>query len=92
MGIGITSTVSLISLDASWAQIKAAAFSGEYAEELNSDGLILVSSPVYSWISRYVFGFEALASFTNVPQDEVEYGHILLLADNHMREAMKKAD
>jgi Dolichyl-phosphate-mannose-protein mannosyltransferase len=90
-GIGITSTVSLISLDASWAQIKAAAFSGGYVEERNADSLMLVSSPVYSWIHRYVFGFQALASFNNVPQDEVEYSHILLLADNHMRAAMKKA-
>jgi 4-amino-4-deoxy-L-arabinose transferase-like glycosyltransferase len=90
-GIGIIATTFLIPIDASWAQIQAAAFAGTYIEERKGDNLTLVSSPVYSWISYYVFdNYQALKSFTNVPQGEVVYDNVLILADNHMRTSMKK--
>jgi hypothetical protein len=91
-GIGITATTFLVPIDASWAQIQAAAFAGTYIEERKADNLTLVASPVYSWISYYVFdNYQTLKSFTNVPQgDDVVYDNVLVLADNHMRTTMKK--
>jgi Dolichyl-phosphate-mannose-protein mannosyltransferase len=91
-GIGITATTFLVPIDASWAQIQAAAFAGTYMEERKADNLTLVSSPVYSWIAYYVFdNYQTLKSFTNVPQnDGVAYDNVLVLADNHMRTTMKK--
>jgi 4-amino-4-deoxy-L-arabinose transferase-like glycosyltransferase len=90
-GIGIASTTLLVITNASWAQLQAAAYAITYMEERKADNLTLVSSPVYSWISYYIFDhYQALKSFTNVPQGEVRYDNVLLLADNHMRTTMKK--
>jgi hypothetical protein len=90
-GTGITATTFLVPIDASWAQLQAAAFAGTYMGKGNANNLTLVSSPVYSWISYYVFeNYLTLKSFSNVPQDEVVYDNVLVLADKHMRTNMKK--
>jgi hypothetical protein len=90
-GTGITTTAFLVPIDASWAQIQAAAFASAYSEKGNANNLTIVSSPVYSWISYYVFeNYGTLKSFSNVPQNEVAYDNVLVMADKHMRTNMKK--
>lgn len=89
VGIGITSNSMLLVLDASRAQIQAEV----YADRYIMHNLTVISSPIYSWVPLYVFNHsQTLESFWDVPDGKVQYDFVLLLADSHLRSAMKQKD
>jgi 4-amino-4-deoxy-L-arabinose transferase-like glycosyltransferase len=63
IAFGLVSTTLLIVTDVSSAQLESAAYAAGYLERGHRSGnLTVISSPVYSWIFKYVFNKDSILS------------------------------
>jgi hypothetical protein len=84
---GLVNNTMLITTDIS-GQFQAAAFTFKYLQENddnnNNYDIMLISSPVYSWIFKYVFNKEnVLSDYRDLLYSPVQIKKILLIADPH---------
>ena len=87
-GLGLTSSIMLLTTNVSSAQFEATALGAEYIIK-NPDDLSVVSGPVYSWIYKYVLGKDNVGnSFLDVDWKDIQNGNVLLVADNHFKSSM----
>jgi len=91
--LGLCFTTIVVSLDVSMSQRQALSFAISYIEDNksgNMNKITIISSPVYSWIFKYVYRADnSLNDFRDVIFDPIRTPEWLLIADQHFRSEMQ---
>jgi hypothetical protein len=87
---GIVYTFTLIVINASSSQIKAAAFASQNGS--SNDNITILSSPIYSWIFKYVFHKEHVFLHIRDSSQSIQTKKILLIVDDVYRYILSKRE
>ena len=91
---GLLSTIALITTNLTSSQFQVAAFVSNFlnSESNINDNFVLVSTPIYSWIFKYVQNHDnVLDQYRDVLSRPIKSDNVLLIADSHFMGA-KKSD
>jgi hypothetical protein len=85
---GLISTIMLITTNFFPSQFEAAAFVVQYTNKNNNNNnsdVSVISGPVYSWIYKYIFGYDHVFSHYRDSSQPIQTSKIILIVDSSYR-------